>query len=94
MKTDKKITEQMKHAIATYVGPVTRCPTGRARAPSVATVVMNASVEWLKCHRGNRPIRDPKAERKRMRMARAERERIAKRNAAVRNGINERGDAP
>jgi len=84
----------MKHAIATYVGPVTRCPPGRARAPSVATVVMNASVEWLKCHRGDRPIRDPKAERKRMRMARAERERIAKRNAAVRNGINERGDVP
>jgi hypothetical protein len=91
------IDENTRKALADYTGPVTRCRPGRARAPAEKAagmtgaappkkaVVMNrATVEWLKQHRADQPTKDVKAERKRLRRARAQRERIASRNAAVR----------
>jgi hypothetical protein len=87
-KTDEKTTEQMRQAIATYAGPVTRCPPGRARAPAEAAVVKNASVEWLRQNRDARPLRDTKAVRRRMRMVRAQQQRVAKRNAPLLKRIN------
>jgi hypothetical protein len=87
-KTDDKTIEQMRQAIATYAGPVTRCPPGKARAPAEKTVMRNASVEWLKQNRNAQPIRDKKAEYRKMRMARAKQQRIAKRNAALLKRVN------
>jgi hypothetical protein len=81
-KTDENTTEQMRQAIATYAGPVTRCPPGRARAPAETAVVMNASVEWLRENQDARPVRDTKAPRRKMRMTRAQQQRLAKRNAS------------
>ena len=82
-KIDEKINEEMRKAIATCDGPVTRCPPGSARAPAKEAVVRNASVKWLRENRDVRPIRDPKAARRRMRIARAQQQRIAKRNARL-----------
>lgn len=88
-ETDDNAIEQMRQAIAIYAGPVTQCPPGKARAPAEKkTVVRNASVEWLKQNRNARPIRDKKAERRKMRMAHAQQQRIAKRNAALLKRVN------
>ena len=88
-ETDDNAIEQMRQAIAIYAGPVTRCPPGKARAPAEKkTVVRNASVEWLKQNRNARPIRDKKAERRKIRMAHAQQQRIAKRNAALLKRVN------
>lgn len=76
----------MRRAIATYTGLVTRCPPGRGRAPVKKAPVMNEAVKWLRHHRAE-PTKDANAERKRLRRARARRERIARRNAAVRKRI-------
>jgi hypothetical protein len=82
--------EQLRQAIATYAGPVTQCPPGKARAPAEKkTVVRNASVEWLKQNRNARPIRDKKAERRKMRMAHAQEQRIAEHNAPLLKLIEE-----
>jgi len=35
-ETDEKAIEQMKLALESCAGPVTRCPPGRARAPAEA----------------------------------------------------------
>ena len=79
----------MRQAIAAYAGPVTRCPPGKARAPAEKkAVVRNVSVEWLKQNRNARPIRDKKAERRKMRMAHAQQQRITKRNAALLKRVN------
>ena len=48
----------------------------------------NASVEWLKQNRNARPIRDKKAERRKIRMAHAQQQRITKRNAALLKRVN------
>jgi hypothetical protein len=88
-KTDDKAIEQMRQAIATYAGPVTQCSPGKARAPAQKkTVVRNASVEWLKQNRTARPSRDKKAERRKMRMAHAQQQRITKRNAVLLKRVN------
>ena len=88
-ETDDNAIEQMRQAIAIYAGPVTRCPPGKARAPAEKkTVVRNASVEWLKQNRNARPIRDKKAERRKIRVTRAQQQRIAKRNAALLKRVN------
>ena len=94
MKTRKtaeqrlKEEEAMRIAIATYNGPVTRCPPGKARAPAEKAVVMNRSVEWLKQNQHAPPIRDKKAVRRQMRKARAMQQRIAKRNTPLLKRIN------
>jgi hypothetical protein len=75
--------EQLRQALAAYDRPVIRFPPGKPRAPAQNTVARNASVEWLKQNRNVRPIRDKKAERRKMRTAHAEQSRIAKRNAAL-----------
>src|ERR1700674_4078216 len=82
-----KIDQKMRKALADYTGPVTRCPPGLARAPAKYAAVTNDAVEWLKQHRAEKPTKDAKAERKRLRRARALQERIAMRNAAVRKQI-------
>lgn len=85
---EKTVTEQIRQAIAAYAGPVTRCPAGKARAQGKQKVAINASVEWLKQNRNARPIRDKKADRRKIRIAHAQRQRIAKRNAALLKRIN------
>jgi hypothetical protein len=86
-KKDEKTIEQMRQAITNYAGPVTECPPGKARAPAEPTVFKNESVEWLKQNRRAQPVRDKKAIRRKMRMARAMRQRIARRNAALLNRV-------
>ena len=78
-----KIEIEMMNALAAYSGPVTRCPPGKARGAEMPKEKDRAR-QWLNGHRGDVPLRDEKAERRRRRMARAERARIAKRNALVR----------
>lgn len=80
-----KIDEKMHKALADYAGPVTR--PGPARAPAKYAAVANAAAEWLKQHRADLPTKNAKAERKRLRRARAQRERRARQNAAVRKQI-------
>ena len=88
-KNGDEAIEQMREAIKKYAGPVKRCPPGKARASVEVVVFKNKSVEWLKHNRTARPIRDKKA-RRRMRMARAELQRIAERNAALLNRVGGR----
>ena len=85
------IDTDMLKAVAAYSGPVTRCRPGKARGADLPKRKERAT-QWLNAHRGDVPLRDEKAERRRQRMERAERARIAKRNASVRkrNGL----DAP
>jgi hypothetical protein len=80
--------EQFRQALTAYEGQVTRCPPGKPRAPTQKRVVRNASVEWLKQNRKVRPIRDKKAERRKLRMTHAQQQRIAKRNAALLKRVN------
>ena len=82
-KNGDKIIEQMRQAIKDYAGPVTECPPGKARAPVEVSVFKNKSVEWLKQNRIAQPVRSKKTIRRKMRKARAMRQRIAKRNAAL-----------
>ena len=80
-----KIEIEMLKAVAAYSGPVRRCRPGKARGAEIPREEDRAQ-QWLNGHRDDVPSRDEKAERRRRRMARAERYRIAKRIAAVRNG--------
>ena len=70
-----KIEIEMLNAVAAYSGPVTRCRPGKARGADLPKKDDRAQ-RWLNAHRRNTPIRDDKAERRKMRMERAERERI------------------
>lgn len=85
--------KQMREAIKRYAGPVKKCPPGKARAPVEVVVFKNESVEWLKQNRTARPIRDKKATRRNMRMARAKRQRIVERNATLFNRVGGRRKA-
>jgi len=87
---EKKIRDEMRKALASYTGPVTQCPPGRARASAEAALARNAAVEWLKKNRDARPITDIKAARRQMRMVRARQQRIAKRNAPLLKRANKR----
>ena len=60
------------------------------RAAQSCQKTTDRAQQWLNGHRDDVPLRDEKAERRRRRMARAERARIAKRNASVRkrNGLS------
>ena len=87
-ETDEKAIEQMKLALASCAGPVTRCPPGRARAPAEAAVVRSASVQRLRKNQDARPIRDTKAARRQMRVARAQQQRVGKCNAPLLKRIN------
>jgi hypothetical protein len=84
-----KIDIEMLKVLATYAGPVFRCPPGKARGAEMPKRKGRAQ-QWLNGHRDDVPLRDEKAERRRQRMARAELVRIAKRNAFVRkrNGLS------
>jgi hypothetical protein len=86
MKIDDELDEQTKLAIIAYAGPVTRCRSGKAKGdkPIEAKPGLDVSAGWRV------PPPDESEERRRQRvkrMARARRERIAKRNAAVRQHI-------
>jgi hypothetical protein len=84
-----KIEIEMLKAVAAYSGPVKRCRPGKARGAETPREEDRAQ-QWLNGHRDDVPLRGDKAERRRQRMARAERARIAKRNAFVRKrgGLN------
>ena len=83
-----KIDGKMLEALAAYSGPVTRCPPGKARGADLPKR-KDRGQRWLHAHGDYVPSREKKAERRKKRMARAERDRIAKRNAFVRkrNGL-------
>jgi len=70
-------------ALAAYSCPVRRCRPGKARGADLPKKDDRAQ-QWLNAHRSDVPLRDKNAERRKRRMARAERERIEKRNASVR----------
>ena len=78
-----KIDIEMTKAVAAYSGPLKRCRPGKARAADLPKKDDRAQ-RWLNTHRNDAPSRDEKAERRKRRMARAERERIEQRNTAVR----------
>jgi hypothetical protein len=82
-KNGDETIEQMRQAIRNYVGSLTECPPGKARARVEVTVFENESVKWLKRNRTAQPVRDKRTMRRQMRMARAKQQRIAKRNAAL-----------
>ena len=85
-----KIETEMLKALASYSGPVTKCPPGKARGADLPKKG-DRTQQWLNGHRGDVPLQDEKAERRKKRIARAERARIGKRNASVlkRNGLHE-----
>jgi hypothetical protein len=78
-----KIETEMIAALAAHSGRVTQCRPGKARGAQMPKKEDRAT-QWLNGHRANVPSRDEKAERRKRRMARAEQDRIAKRNASVR----------
>jgi hypothetical protein len=80
--------EQLRQALAAYAGPVTRCPPGEAKAKQLPPTdpAERRAERWLRRHANDRPVIDPKEERRRKRMARARRQRIAERNAALLKG--------
>jgi hypothetical protein len=90
-----KIKTEMLNAVDAYSGPVKRCRPGKARGPEMPRREDRAQ-RWLNAHHRDVPLRDEKAERRKKRMARAERDRIAKRNAFVqkRNGLSASPDGP
>jgi hypothetical protein len=77
----KKTDEATGHALATYTGPVTRYPAGKARGdkPISAKVGPDLSAAGWQV-----PPPDEAERRRRRRMVRAKRQRIAERNAAIR----------
>ncbi len=75
-ETDEKAIQELSGAIAAFAGRVTRCPPGKARAPTKPAVVINKSVEWLKENRDLRPVRSAKAKCRRARIAHAWQNRI------------------
>jgi hypothetical protein len=82
---EETIETEMRQALAAYDGPVTRCSPGEARAKPAKAA--DKAGRWLWQHRDDRPARDPKEERRRNRMARARRQRIAEGNAALLKGM-------
>lgn len=86
----------MAEAVARYTGPVTQCPPGKPRASNkkvvkvakVLTVVDDAT-HWLQHHVDDVPVKDLREERRRQRMERAKRQRIADRNAPLLERIRE-----
>jgi len=78
-----KIENEMLKALAAYSGSVKRCRPGKARGADLPKKDDRAQ-QWLNALRSDVPLRDKNAERRKGRMARAERERIEKRNASVR----------
>ena len=87
-ESQDKMVEEMCRAISAYTGRVSRCRPGRARAPVNAQVVTNKGEKWIKQNGGARAAKNPRAERRQMRMARAEQQRIAERNALLLKRIN------
>jgi hypothetical protein len=101
--TEENIHEQMRMALATNTGPITKCPAGKPRGNAVRFAKRSRPNRWLNLHRNdvaekntNRWLnlhcndvaeKDTKAESRRLRMARAHRERIAIRNAAIKRRI-------
>ena len=84
-----KLNDQtLADLIAASSGPVTRCPPGRARAPEATNKKRDHAGKWLSRHSSDKSVIGPREKRRRLRMARAERDRIAKRNAAVKRGMS------
>jgi hypothetical protein len=85
--TEENICEQMRTALATYTGPITKCPAGKPRGKGSKFAKRNRTDRWLNLHRNDVAEKDTKAESRRLRMARAQRERIAIGNAAIKRRI-------
>jgi hypothetical protein len=81
MTYDTEAKQAMLNALAGYTGPITHCPDGEAMAKPLKMV--DGAAQWLKEHRRDRRHVDPTAMRKRLRLERAKRERIERRNAAI-----------
>jgi hypothetical protein len=102
--TEKKISEQMEIALAMFTGPITKYPAGKCgkvvtrKSRDVGNVVIGPESggcrlavkadRFPRRHRNDVVVAE-KAKRRRLRIARAHRERIAKRNAAIRKRIGE-----
>jgi|GraSoiStandDraft_16_1057320.scaffolds.fasta_scaffold819651_2 hypothetical protein len=78
---DTEAKQAMLNALAGYTGPITHCPDGEATAEPLKMV--DDAAQWLKEHRRDRRYVDPIAMRKRLRLERAKRGRIERRNAAI-----------
>jgi hypothetical protein len=87
-ETDTKISEQMRTALAAYSGPITKHPAGKSRGKVVKFTKRDRADRWLSAQRKD-VVKDEKAKRRQLRMVRAQRERIAKRNAAIRKRIGD-----
>ena len=87
--TEENIRKQLRTASAAYTGPVTKCHAGKRRGKVVRFIKRDAGDRWLTTHPSDLPVKDENAERRRLRIARAERERIAIRNATIRRRIGE-----
>ena len=85
--TEESISEQMRMALATYTGSITKCPAGKPRGKGVKFAKRNRNDRWLNGHRNDVAEKDMRAERRQLRMTRAQRERIAIRNAAIKRRI-------
>ena len=78
---DTEAKQAMLNALAGYTGPITHCPDGEAIAKPLK--IVDDATQWLKEHRRDRRYVDPIAMRKRLRLERAKRGRIERRNAAI-----------
>jgi hypothetical protein len=92
--SEKKIGEQMRTTLEKFTGPVTKYPAGKPRAKKVKFAKRDDADRWLNRHRNDVVIEDERSKRRRLRIERAQRERIAERNALVRKRIGEvKGEA-
>jgi hypothetical protein len=81
--TDEEIEERLRNAVAAYTGPVTVCPPGKARAPNECTRHRDRASQWLAKHWNAPRTESDLVKRRRIRMVRQRRERIATRNGAL-----------
>jgi hypothetical protein len=89
-------TKAMRDAVAAYDGPVTQCPPGKkpkrrkwkvwSKTVKQRPTDPRTDAGWQ--HDDGGP--DPKEQRRQQRMAHAQRQRIAKRNTAMRKQIKKR----
>jgi hypothetical protein len=71
----RRIDDEMQQAVAAYRGPVTKCPSSKARGrpitdPDADPDAAAAADRWLRSHRNDQPVKasEQSAEHRRMRM--------------------------
>jgi hypothetical protein len=82
----KEIDAETRRVLASYTGTVTQCPPGVARNKPINPNSDRAH-RWLSEHHDDLPVKDAKAERRRLRLESYQRNRIRQRNAAVRANL-------